>query len=168
MICKIIYVKEKLPVFKCSSLRSGLCVNMHFFLLAMAFLDFGDGCAINTLMGIESAAAWKDEFWAINILLRHQYNFSLIWVLWNLCSNDLQKARQKEDWYRNTKVATGLSKWEVKMHWKLNCWAREKWQVFFVRNHSWDESHLIFVVMTSAQKHAAKMWCWHKAVRYYC
>jgi len=70
-----------------------------FFLLAMGFLDFGEGCAINTSIGVGSAAARKDEFRAINILLRHQYHFSLIWeVLWNLCSNDLQKARQEEEY----------------------------------------------------------------------
>lgn len=57
MLCKIIFVKEKLSVFKRSSPLSGLCVSMYFFLLATGFLDFGDGCAINTLIGIESAAA---------------------------------------------------------------------------------------------------------------
>lgn len=50
-------MKEKLAAFKCSSPLSGLCANIHIFLLAMGFLDFGDGCAINTLIGIESAAA---------------------------------------------------------------------------------------------------------------
>lgn len=50
-------MKEKLSVFKCSSPLSELCVNMYFFLLAMGFLDLGDGCAINTSIGIESAAA---------------------------------------------------------------------------------------------------------------
>lgn len=30
---------------------------MCLFLLATSFLDFGDGCAKNTLIGIESAAA---------------------------------------------------------------------------------------------------------------
>lgn len=57
MLCKIIHVKEKLSSFKCNGPLSGLCVNTHFFLLAMVFLDFGDGCAVNTLIGIESAAA---------------------------------------------------------------------------------------------------------------
>lgn len=33
-----------------------------FFSTCHEPMDFGDGCAINTLIGIESAAAWKDEF----------------------------------------------------------------------------------------------------------
>lgn len=77
-----------------------------------------------------------------------------------------------QQWSAKSQTRRGLIqglilRWKVKMHWKLSCWGREKWRVFFVRNHSWDESHLIFVVMTFAQKHAAKMLCWHKAVRYY-
>lgn len=153
-------MKDKLPVFKCSSPLTGLCVNIQFFSACQGFLGFWwwtwykyfDRNIIGSCMKILILS--NKYFAKTSVLLTHFRSIVKLVQQW-----DQQKARQEEEWYRNTVVATDLSKWEVKMHWKLNCWAREKWWVFFVKNCSWDAFHLIFVVTTSAQKYsAAKMW----------